>query len=79
MSYLEGGSLDKEILTIGGNDGRRMPPTYLYNTGSEQITGTLDQEQAARNRTPATEDQLGPLPPNWEKAYTDTGEVYFIE
>lgn len=69
--------IDKEILTIGGNDGARIPPTYLYNTGSEQSTGT-DQE-AARNRTPATEDQLGPLPPNWEKAYTDTGEVYFIE
>jgi len=22
---------------------------------------------------------LGPLPPNWEKAYTERGEVYFIE
>ncbi|XP_018407261.1 PREDICTED: membrane-associated guanylate kinase, WW and PDZ domain-containing protein 1-like isoform X2 [Cyphomyrmex costatus] len=75
----DGESLDKEILTIGGNDGGRIPPSYLYNTGSEQSTGISDQEQAARNRTPATEDQLGPLPPNWEKAYTDTGEVYFIE
>ena len=78
-SHVKGESLDKEILTIGGNDGGRIPPTYLYNTGSEQSTGISDQEQAARNRTPATEDQLGPLPPNWEKAYTDTGEVYFIE
>jgi hypothetical protein len=25
------------------------------------------------------EDQLGPLPHNWEKAYTDKGEVYFID
>lgn len=80
MSCLpEGESLDKEILTIGGNDGERIPPSYMYNTGSEQSTGTSDQEQTARNRTPATEDQLGPLPPNWEKAYTDTGEAYFIE
>jgi len=77
--HFEGESLDKEILTIGGNDGRRIPPTYLYNTGSEQSTGISDQEQTARNRPPASEDQLGPLPPNWEKAYTDTGEVYFIE
>lgn len=76
---LEGESLDKEILTIGGNDGGRIPPAYLYTTGSEQSTGTSDQEQTARNRTPATEDQLGLLPSNWEKAYTDTGEVYFIE
>lgn len=24
-------------------------------------------------------DSLGPLPPKWEKAYTESGEVYFIE
>lgn len=24
-------------------------------------------------------ESLGPLPPNWEKAYTERGEVYFIE
>lgn len=79
--YFKGESLDKEILTIGGNDGgsHRTPPTYLYNTGSEQSTRSSDQEPSTRNRNPTTEDQLGPLPPNWEKAYTDTGEVYFIE
>lgn len=79
VSHFKGESLDKEILTIGGNDRGRLPSTYLYNTGSEQSTGTSDQEQTIRNRTPATDDQLGPLPSNWEKAYTDTGEVYFIE
>lgn len=79
MLYVKGESLDKEILMIGENEGARIPPTYLYNTGSEQSTGTSDQEQTIRNRTPANEDQLGPLPTNWEKAYTDTGEVYFIE
>lgn len=73
--------MDKEILTLGSNDDRnhRIPPTYMYNTGSEQSTGSLDQEQGGINRNQATEDQLGPLPPNWEKAFTDTGEVYFIE
>ena len=25
------------------------------------------------------DDPLGPLPPNWEKAYTDKGEPYFID
>lgn len=25
------------------------------------------------------EDNLGPLPENWEMAYTENGEVYFIE
>lgn len=24
-------------------------------------------------------DSLGPLPAKWEKAYTESGEVYFIE
>lgn len=24
-------------------------------------------------------DELGPLPDNWEMAYTEKGEVYFIE
>lgn len=24
-------------------------------------------------------DSLGPLPSKWEKAYTESGEVYFIE
>ena len=25
------------------------------------------------------DDGLGPLPPHWEKAYTDKGEPYFID
>lgn len=25
------------------------------------------------------DDDLGPLPPNWEKAYTENGETYFID
>lgn len=25
------------------------------------------------------DDELGPLPMNWEKAYTENGEVYFID
>ena len=28
---------------------------------------------------PSAEDNLGPLPENWEMAYTENGEVYFIE
>lgn len=78
---ISGESMDKEVLAISGNDetNHRIPPTYLYNSGSEQNTGISNQEQNNKNRTQASEDQLGPLPPNWEKAYTDTGEVYFIE
>lgn len=28
---------------------------------------------------PEETDELGPLPDNWEMAYTEKGEVYFIE
>uniref|UniRef100_A0A8C3UII6 Membrane-associated guanylate kinase, WW and PDZ domain-containing protein 1 n=1 Tax=Catharus ustulatus TaxID=91951 RepID=A0A8C3UII6_CATUS len=28
---------------------------------------------------PSAEDSLGPLPENWEMAYTENGEVYFID
>lgn len=28
---------------------------------------------------PTNEESLGPLPENWEMAYTENGEVYFIE
>ena len=30
------------------------------------------------NEGPGGVDPLGPLPPNWERAYTDKGESYFI-
>uniref|UniRef100_A0A8C5W7X1 Membrane-associated guanylate kinase, WW and PDZ domain-containing protein 1 n=1 Tax=Leptobrachium leishanense TaxID=445787 RepID=A0A8C5W7X1_9ANUR len=28
---------------------------------------------------PSDEESLGPLPPNWEMAYTENGDVYFID
>ena len=59
--------------------GHRVPPNYMYNTGSEQMTGNPEHDVNNRCRNQASEDQLGPLPVNWEKAQTDTGEVYFIE
>lgn len=79
FSLLAGGSIDKEILKIGEANGsiHLLPPSYLYNTGSGQAIRDSEQEHGGHDR--ASEDELGPLPTNWEKAYTDTGEVYFIE
>lgn len=82
--------MDKEILTsLEGINGmslqqqQRVPPTYMYSTSLEQSNRCRDGEhdRGLENslRNQATEDQLGPLPINWEKAYTDTGEAYFIE
>lgn len=40
------------------------------------VVGVRDPE---RKREDEDEYNLGPLPPMWEKAYTPSGEVYFIE
>uniref|UniRef100_A0A3P9KL29 Membrane-associated guanylate kinase, WW and PDZ domain-containing protein 1 n=1 Tax=Oryzias latipes TaxID=8090 RepID=A0A3P9KL29_ORYLA len=60
---------------------------------NSSITGTQTRHAMESSRTdphfiwmnqkfclhPPQEDQLGPLPENWEMAYTDSGEVYFID
>lgn len=40
-----------------------------------------DEGQSLKMAIPKPEenDELGPLPDNWEMAYTEKGEVYFIE
>lgn len=46
------------------------PTETLKDDGlSPKITATKPEEN----------DELGPLPDNWEMAYTEKGEVYFIE
>lgn len=45
---------------------KKTPPSYYYDS-SLKYSDQLE------------EDELGPLPPKWEKAYTENGEVYFIE
>lgn len=47
------------------------------------LTGTdAPEEEHDAPKSPAdsqSNDDLGPLPDNWEMAYTEKGEVYFIE
>lgn len=43
-------------------------------------TSTLDSgQQTLAEPQVSPEDPLGPLPENWEMAYTENGELYFIE
>ena len=49
----------------GGPGGNMSIPSYREDGGGAM--GGL------------SEAELGPLPQNWEKAYTERGEVYFIE
>lgn len=52
------------------------PPCGLNNAA----TATSDSgQQTFAEPQVSPEDPLGPLPGNWEMAYTENGELYFIE
>nr|XP_055039931.1 membrane-associated guanylate kinase, WW and PDZ domain-containing protein 1b isoform X2 [Misgurnus anguillicaudatus] len=54
-----------------------QPPYGLNNT----LASTTESSQNTHTHPshPTDEDPLGPLPDNWEMAYTENGEVYFID
>lgn len=54
--------------------------TEQTNGNSESSTYFEEEKESYDHNNDADEtDSLGPLPPKWEKAYTESGEVYFIE
>ncbi|XP_031777557.1 membrane-associated guanylate kinase, WW and PDZ domain-containing protein 1 isoform X3 [Nasonia vitripennis] len=65
--------------------GRSNGHYYHHEDDEDSGGGQMDHHHLGHrpgghhHRQQATEDQLGPLPVNWEKAYTDSGEVYFID
>ena len=54
----------------------------LFISGGSPDSGVTDQsslpKQSASSET-GEDEPLGPLPTNWEKAYTEKGEPYFID
>uniref|UniRef100_A0A4W6FE96 Membrane-associated guanylate kinase, WW and PDZ domain-containing protein 1 n=1 Tax=Lates calcarifer TaxID=8187 RepID=A0A4W6FE96_LATCA len=54
-------------------------PSYAGTTPSPPATTESTQQTHSHLSHPPTEDPLGPLPDNWEMAYTENGEVYFID
>ncbi|XP_022914800.1 membrane-associated guanylate kinase, WW and PDZ domain-containing protein 1 [Onthophagus taurus] len=48
-------------------------------TSNENGTYFEEVKENYNQSNPAIDDSLGPLPPKWEKAYTESGEVYFID
>lgn len=51
---------------------------------SSEAPAEGDEAQKSPSESPTKvpdmdEEELGPLPDNWEMAYTEKGEVYFIE
>ncbi|KAM9813242.1 membrane-associated guanylate kinase, WW and PDZ domain-containing protein 1b isoform 3-T3 [Neosynchiropus ocellatus] len=57
----------------------RSDPPYLGTSPSPPSTTESTQQSHPHLSHPPSEDPLGPLPDNWEMAYTESGEVYFID
>ncbi|XP_046880825.1 membrane-associated guanylate kinase, WW and PDZ domain-containing protein 1b isoform X9 [Hypomesus transpacificus] len=57
---------------------RENAPSYGVNNTSPSTTDSTQQTHTHLSHPPP-EDPLGPLPDNWEMAYTENGEVYFID
>merc|ERR1719188_1578408 len=49
------------------------------NASGSSGKSTSEQQADSGHPDSPDDDGLGPLPPNWEKAFTDKGEPYFID
>lgn len=58
---------------------RQSDLSYAGTTPSPPAITESTQQTHTHLSHPPPEDPLGPLPDNWEMAYTENGEVYFIE
>ncbi|XP_044026418.1 membrane-associated guanylate kinase, WW and PDZ domain-containing protein 1b isoform X6 [Siniperca chuatsi] len=58
---------------------RQSVPSYAGTSPSPSATTESTQQTHSHLSHPPPEDLLGPLPDNWEMAYTENGEVYFID
>ncbi|KAM8914632.1 membrane-associated guanylate kinase, WW and PDZ domain-containing protein 1b isoform 4-T4 [Spinachia spinachia] len=58
---------------------RKSDPPYVVRTPSPSATTESTQQSNSHLSHPPPEDPLGTLPDNWEMAYTENGEVYFID
>uniref|UniRef100_A0A8C8VR56 Membrane-associated guanylate kinase, WW and PDZ domain-containing protein 1 n=1 Tax=Pelusios castaneus TaxID=367368 RepID=A0A8C8VR56_9SAUR len=54
-----------------------VPPPV--NNSITAVPTTEPSQKLPQYLPPSAEENLGPLPENWEMAYTENGEVYFID
>ncbi|XP_058701477.1 membrane-associated guanylate kinase, WW and PDZ domain-containing protein 1 isoform X10 [Poecile atricapillus] len=54
-----------------------VPPSTIES--HTHVPTTEPSQNLPQYLPPSAEDNLGPLPENWEMAYTENGEVYFID
>nr|XP_023664516.1 membrane-associated guanylate kinase, WW and PDZ domain-containing protein 1-like isoform X2 [Paramormyrops kingsleyae] len=75
-SFTDSTELD-ERSTLRPQPSQEKVPSYSLSNALVSTTDSSQQTHA--NLQPPEEDLLGPLPENWEMAYTENGEVYFID
>lgn len=74
MSHEKISSLISESSRIDAEDDQsehaHTPSTLYYKE---------DNDKSSYVQNHGDHEELGPLPPKWERAMTENGEVYFIE
>uniref|UniRef100_A0A8C4I3D2 Membrane associated guanylate kinase, WW and PDZ domain containing 1b n=2 Tax=Dicentrarchus labrax TaxID=13489 RepID=A0A8C4I3D2_DICLA len=78
-SFTDSSELDEFHHSVPPFVPRRSDPPYIGTTPSPSATTESTQQTHSHLSHPPPEDPLGPLPDNWEMAYTENGEVYFID
>ncbi|XP_061641935.1 membrane-associated guanylate kinase, WW and PDZ domain-containing protein 1b isoform X3 [Phyllopteryx taeniolatus] len=75
----ESSELDEIHRSVRPFTPRQSDPSYLGTTPLPPATTESTQQTHPNLSHPPPEDPQGPLPDNWEMAYTENGEVYFID
>nr|XP_034984588.1 membrane-associated guanylate kinase, WW and PDZ domain-containing protein 2 isoform X10 [Zootoca vivipara] len=76
MAITPESSEHEEKSTVASGETSSQPyPAPVYSQ-PEEVKEDMD---VTKQPKPEENDELGPLPDNWEMAYTEKGEVYFID
>lgn len=74
--FLESSEHEEKSTGVSGEGTSSQPcPAPGYSQPEE----AKEEMDVTKQTKPEENDDLGPLPDNWEMAYTEKGEVYFIE
>lgn len=75
-SLVESSEHEEKSTGVSGEVSSTQPCPAPGYTQPEEAKEDMD---VTKQTKPEENDDLGPLPDNWEMAYTEKGEVYFIE
>lgn len=79
QSAVAGGADSIHLNSSSQSRGGGVPSINNHTGSSNNMSIPSYREDGGGAMGGLSEAELGPLPQNWEKAYTERGEVYFIE